>query len=182
MRWEWAGILVLIALGVGLLVFREPEMQPAGTGDASKVTIAPVDLDGLVKEIRSHKGQPVLVEFWATWCGPCRSQFPKFVALHESYSDRGLVCLSVAFERDPEADRDRALDFLKRQKSDTINFLWTDRTDRGADGLETKFGYPGGIPYAAFFGRDGERIAPDDGAMFGSSDLIRAIETELSKK
>ncbi|MFO0804732.1 MAG: TlpA disulfide reductase family protein [Gemmataceae bacterium] len=183
MRWEWVAIVLVAALGIGLLASRqpEPELKPSGSGDPSKVSIKPIDFDGLEKEVKSRKGKPVLVEFWATWCGPCRSDFPKFVAIHEQYADRGLECLSVSFERDPEADSDRALRFLKSQQATMANFLWTERTERGADGLERAFGYPGGIPYAALFGRDGVRIAPAEGPVFPKAELLARIEAELAK-
>jgi len=183
MRWEWVAIVLVAGLGIGLLVSRqpEPELKPAGKGDPDKVSIKPIDLEGLEKEVHSHKGKPVLVEFWATWCGPCRSDFPKFVAIHEQYAERGLVCLSVSLEREPELDSDRALQFLRNQRSTTINFLWTERTERGGEGLETRFGYPGGIPYAAFFGRDGVRIAPADGPVFPKLELLTKVEAELSR-
>ena len=189
MNWSWSWILLLIGAGVaiGLLVLREtrapePDLRPARTGDPNKVAIQPIDFDGLEREVKSHRGSVVLVDFWATWCGPCRKEFPKLVAMHERYSERGLVVVSVSLEKDPEAHRERALSFLKGQLATFPNFIWTDRTTRGQNGLEEKFGYPGGIPYGALFARNGERVLPPDGQFFATLELLAAIEGELEKK
>src|SRR5262245_43132161 len=52
-------------------------------------------LDAAVKE---NKGKVVLVDFWATWCGPCRERFPHLVHMHQKYSGRGLVCITVSLD------------------------------------------------------------------------------------
>ena len=179
MRWSVA--VLVVAIGLGCNRTPETELVPARTGDATKVAIAAVDFDGLEREVQAHKGSMVLVEFWATWCGPCRSDFPKFVAIHERYADRGLVCLSVSLEHDPDLDRDRALSFLKEQHASLPNFIWNERTARGRDGLEAKYGYPNSIPYAALFARSGERLPPPGGERFTKAELLKAIESGLDK-
>lgn len=184
MRWEWAAIALVAAVGIGVLLFQteNSDLKPAYTGDKSKVTLSPIDLDGLEKEVQANKGSVILIEFWATWCGPCRAEFPKFVALHERYADRGLHCITVALEKNPELDEGFALSFLKGQHATSRNFLWTERTQRGGQGLETKFGYPGSIPYSALYARSGERIQPADGSVFEERELITRIEAELERK
>src|SRR5713226_5826418 len=54
-------------------------------------------LDGKVIDLRNYRGHPVIVDFWATWCGPCRRQIPELVALYEKYNrSRGLVVIGVS--------------------------------------------------------------------------------------
>ena len=55
-----------------------------------------VDLDGNKVSLAALKGKPVLINFWATWCGPCRLEMPWFEEFHKKYAAQGLVILGVA--------------------------------------------------------------------------------------
>ncbi|MGH2602029.1 MAG: TlpA family protein disulfide reductase, partial [Dehalococcoidia bacterium] len=52
-------------------------------------------LDGREVRLSDYRGNVVLLNFWATWCGPCREEMPLFEAAQQEYSDRGLVVLAV---------------------------------------------------------------------------------------
>jgi len=54
-------------------------------------------LDGKQIDLSDYRGHPVIVDFWATWCGPCRRQIPELVALYKKYNkSRGLVIIGVS--------------------------------------------------------------------------------------
>ena len=59
------------------------------------------------------KNQPVLIDFWATWCGPCRAEIPHIVELGNKYRDRGLVVIGLTIE-DPAEDLNRVKEFAKK--------------------------------------------------------------------
>jgi len=56
------------------------------------------DLNGKTVKLSDFKGKPVLLDFWATWCPPCRASIPGIESLHKKYSGKGLVVLSISLD------------------------------------------------------------------------------------
>lgn len=56
------------------------------------------DLDGIERTLSEQKGKVLLVDFWATWCPPCRDEIPHLKELHASYKDKGLVVWGVGLD------------------------------------------------------------------------------------
>jgi cytochrome c biogenesis protein CcmG/thiol:disulfide interchange protein DsbE len=56
--------------------------------------------DGKVVELSKLKGKVVVVNFWATWCGPCRKEIPGFMDFHTQYKDKGVVVVGVSLDQD----------------------------------------------------------------------------------
>lgn len=57
------------------------------------------DLGGKTVKLSEFKGRPVLLDFWATWCPPCRASIPEIEKLHKSYSSKGLVVLAISLDQ-----------------------------------------------------------------------------------
>lgn len=68
------------------------------------------DLDGSPVSLADFKGQPVMVNFWATWCAPCRIEMPELQAAYEAYEDEGLVILAVNEAETAEVAREYFVD------------------------------------------------------------------------
>jgi thiol-disulfide isomerase/thioredoxin len=97
-------ILALVLIGLAPRGGRGggEEVKPGlRTGSESK-PLSGKTTDGKTISLADLKGKVVLVNFWATWCAPCREEMPAIIALHEKYKDRGLVVLSIASDDTPE--------------------------------------------------------------------------------
>ena len=75
---------------------------PAGTAVAAPAWKLK-DVDGNVVSSESFKGKVVVVDFWATWCGPCRTEIPGYIALQKKYAGDGLVVIGISVDRDANA-------------------------------------------------------------------------------
>lgn len=70
------------------------------------------DLDGKVVKLSDLRGKVVLVDFWASWCAPCREELPVLEKLHQKYAAQGLVIVGV----NADSERENMTKFLRRTK------------------------------------------------------------------
>jgi len=89
-------VLVLIGLGAGIY-FSLPEAPAQVKEGNPAVDFSLPDLDGAMHAL--PKGDVVLLNFWATWCPPCRKEMPSMIALHEKLAARGLKLVAVSVDR-----------------------------------------------------------------------------------
>lgn len=87
------GILVLFVL---LLIACSPRDKGQAEGSVKDFTLTA--LNGEDYTLSKLRGQVVLIDFWATWCPPCRRSIPVFVSLYEKYRDRGFIVLGISRE------------------------------------------------------------------------------------
>ena len=114
------------------------------------------------KEIQArHQGRVVLVNFWATWCEPCREEFPALVRLHETYRGRGLSLVAISMD-EPESTEE-IQKFLTSQRAHFGSYRHQFR-DFGAfiDTVNPRWG--GGIPASFLYDRNGKLVSSWQGA------------------
>ena len=63
------------------------------------------NLDGNEMRLADHRSQVVLVDFWATWCGPCKAELPHIQRIYEQHRDKGLVVLAISTDQQRDAVR-----------------------------------------------------------------------------
>ena len=123
--------------------------QPVGLAEAGsrRPDFRLIDLDGVVREVREWDGRVLVVNFWATWCPPCRREIPGFIALQEQYAERGLQFVGIAI------DEQAAVADLVRELGVNYPILMGQ-----ADAMELgrRFGNTlGALPYTVIVDREG---------------------------
>jgi thiol-disulfide isomerase/thioredoxin len=123
----------------------EPPPKP------QRVELKVVKYDQLTAAVRDQLGKVVVLDIWASWCVPCKKEFPHLIKLHEKYAREGLVCMSVSVD-DDEAKHAAALKFLTGVKATFANY----RLDEPDSVWQEKWDFNG--PPAVFvFDRQGRR-------------------------
>lgn len=129
-------------------------------------TVAPkdpelIDLQGYQKILEQNKGKPLLVNFWATYCEPCRDEYPLLNELAKEYGPRGLKMVGVSMDQDGDLILMRR--FLARYKPVFPNYRKKQGDEEGfRQGVMP--GWNGSLPVTFFYAKDGTMIAHQIGA------------------
>jgi thiol-disulfide isomerase/thioredoxin len=141
------GAPAVLALGgiilLGAAVSCAPAAPVARLGGPAPAFALP-GLDGRTVRLADFQGRPVVINFWATWCVPCREEMPLLQEAYERYRERGLVVIAVDIE-EPEAVMRRWVE----QGGFTLTFV------RDPDGSEVKRYNVTSAPTTYFVGPDG---------------------------
>jgi cytochrome c biogenesis protein CcmG/thiol:disulfide interchange protein DsbE len=105
------------------------------------------DVDGNDVSLSAYKGKVVLLNFWATWCGPCKAEIPGFVRIQEKYRDKGLVI--VGYSVDDTADKAKA--YAAQYKMNYPILLGEGRED-----VQDAYGPIWGIPASFLISKEGK--------------------------
>jgi len=150
---------------------------------ASDVTLVPIKYDAFLARVAANKkAKLTIVDAWATWCGPCKENFPHVVEMHKKYADKGLVVISLSFD-DPTKPKQvaEATAFLKAQKAVFTNFLLDETSDDAFEKLDLV-----AIPAVFLFGPDGKEIRrftmDDVNDQFNYDQVEKAVQDYLAGK
>ncbi len=135
---------------------------------ASKpVELQPVDAEAVRRLVRNDGGKLMLLNVWATWCGPCVIEFPELVKLQRMYGHRGFEVVTLS--TDKPTVRDKVLAFLKEQRAAVRNFQIQGDAYAIMDIVDPK--WPGAIPHTLL-------IAPGGEVLFRHTGIIDPLEVK----
>jgi len=159
-------ILALIVL-IASRHWSRPDPLMRGGNTAATHPLAPdfsiTDLSGQTLELSRYRGKVVVLNFWATWCSPCRSEIPHFVDLQNKYGRDGLQIIGISLDDDPELVRA----FYRQLRMNYPVAI-------GDAKLAEQYGGILGLPVSFLIGRDGRIYAKH----IGETD-VSLIEREI---
>jgi thiol-disulfide isomerase/thioredoxin len=111
-----------------------------------------IDLGGYRQMVAGYQGKALMVTFWATWCEPCRDEYPMIVALAKKYASQGLVVVGVSV--DEESDMNLVHQFLEQTHPGFPNYVRKPGIDVNAFYQGVNPDWHGTMPHTVFYGRD----------------------------
>jgi peroxiredoxin len=141
-----SGILTILLL----LTFSGCTSRPEAI-DAPDFTLKSITGEDIT--LSDYRGKVVLLDFWATWCGPCMQSIPELVRLREKYKDKGLVVLGISVDTTAQADDGQLKKFMR-----TFSIKYPVMRDNGVVS-RTYFGNsPAAIPTMHIINREGKIV------------------------
>ncbi len=123
------------------------------------------DLSGKKVSLDSFKGKAVLINFWATWCGPCKLETPWLVQLRDQYAPKGFEVIGISTEGEDLPAGDKA--GWARQKADIAKFVTAEKMDYpvliNGDSLAKPYGGLDAMPTSFYVDRSGKVVAAQMG-------------------
>lgn len=170
----FALLLILAVVGYNLLSRKvKPQQTSAVSSSKTSKTSAPdftvQDANDKTVSFSSFKGKPVVLNFWASWCPPCKAEMPDYEKMHRQYSSKGVVFMMVNMTDGSRETTATAKQFLKDNK-----YTFSAYFDVKSDAANT-YGISS-IPDSIFIDKNGNVINAYEG-MIDAATMKKNIET-----
>lgn len=166
------GALRLRVDALRVLMHAVADLEPRWEVVPDNPELALKDLSGVRRQLSAYRGQVVVLNFFATYCVPCRRELPSLVAFHNEYSGRGVQVIGVSADGVREGAKVRQ--FVKETKLNFPVWLGATEDDMGRFGLRPT------LPDTVIIGRDGRMAGSVEGT-FDPAELRRQVEALLAQ-
>jgi len=167
-----------VAFVVALMLYFGYHQARRNASAASRITQSTVapdfsleSLDGKTMRLSDLRGKAVLLNFWATWCGPCKIEMPWFVDLQKEYGSQGLQIVGIAMDDGSKED------IAKFAKDMGVNYPIL----LGKESVADQYGGVDALPQSFLIARDG-KIADKIIGLRGKSEIEDAIKKALNTR
>jgi thiol-disulfide isomerase/thioredoxin len=135
--------------------------------------LVPINESGFQKLVDAHKGKVVLYDFWATWCAPCRAEFPQLVLLEDKLRSQGLEMVTIS--ADDQEHKSAAEKFIQMFRVQGTTYLkHADDDDNFFHAIDPK--WSGALPALFLYDKSGHEVR----SFIGQTDMA-AIEKAIHK-
>jgi len=149
-RFQIAALLCVTVLASGCK--SRHSATPSATEHSPAPAFSLTDINGQKLDLASYRGKIVLLDFWATWCAPCRTEIPHFIELQNKYGSQGLQIIGISLD-------DSAKPVQKFYAEQKMNYP----VAVGDDKLADQYGGVLGLPVAFLIDREGRIITQHTG-------------------
>jgi thiol-disulfide isomerase/thioredoxin len=140
------------------------------------VNIETIDVAG-IRELIQNKGNKLrLINIWATWCGPCVTEFPEFIEINRMYRGRDFEFVSIS--ADDPAKKDKALEFLKSKQASSKNYIFSiDDKYKLIEAVDPN--WQGALPYTLLVEPGGKIVYARQGTIDPAEMKTRIVDNHL---
>lgn len=181
-------IVFIVAVLIGITIYADratrlstkPTAMSAATTEGDGKPAPPItlkDLEGKDVSLADYQGKVVLVNFWATWCDPCRVEIPWLIDMQAKYGKKGFTVLGVAMD---DEGKSVVAPFVAKERFE-VNGQQLPMSYPiliGNDDASSKFGGILGFPTSFLISRDGKQVVRFQG-LKSYDEIAKAIEAQL---